>query len=126
MKIIRRHLLQLVTIRQFPPADKIKMKIKNNNTNKNNSPQASAAVGDDPSISTSRQIPPSSQQVKVVDSHGHQGEHWRWLTCFFLCISLHNSFAPFNILSFMSQVLALINASNNSCTPPLVTTKNTL
>ena len=55
-----------------------------------NYPQAFAAVGDDPSISTSRQVPPSSQQVKVVDSHGHQGEH-----CFFLCTSLHNSFLKF-------------------------------
>ena len=67
-----------------------------------NYPQAFAAVGDDPSISTSRQIPPSSQQVKVVDSHGHQGEHWHWLTCLGLMVMLR-----FGLREILHHILSL-------------------
>ena len=68
--------------------------------------QKPAATDHNSPISASRQIPPASQQIKVVDPNRYKGN-----------TSFQRNF-QFNPEFF--QVLALMNAANNSCSPTII------
>ena len=68
--------------------------------------QKPAATDHNPPISSSRQIPPASQQIKVVDPNRYKGN-----------TSMQKNFQS-NTEFF--QVLALMNAANNSCSPTII------